>query len=135
MPKSTAPTALLPLRWTSRRSATAAPADSTRLAAYPRPSAASRSGHRSVLALYLRKRHLVLPDALAYMHEAEDLLAGHEYEVPSAPVLQLSMESGYSAYDCEFVHLAQVLDVPLVSSDRRVLKAFPEVAVAIEDFA
>lgn len=93
-----------------------------------------RSELRNVLAMYLRNGHVTLPDALAYMQEAEALLAGHEYEVPSAPVLQLSMESGCSAYDCEFVHLARELDVPLVTSDRRVLEVFPDVAVAMTSF-
>lgn len=33
-------------------------------------------------------------------------------------------QSGCSAYDCEFVALAQYLDVPLVSADRKLRKRF-----------
>lgn len=93
-----------------------------------------RSEFRNVLALYVRQGHLALADALEYSREAEALLHGREYQVPSAPILVLSKESGCTAYDCEFVHLATELDVPLVTSDKRVLRAFPRLAVSIIDF-
>jgi predicted nucleic acid-binding protein len=94
-----------------------------------------RSEFRNVLAMYLRGRHLTLLDALQFMEEAEALVAGLEYEIPSAPVLELAQQSGCTAYDCEFVHLAQELSVPLVTSDKKVLRAFPGVAVSLQDFA
>ena len=84
-----------------------------------------RSELRNVLALYVRTGHLALGGAIQYMQHAESLLATCEYEVPSAAVLRLAGESGCSAYDCEFVHLARELDAPLVTSDRKVLRAFP----------
>jgi predicted nucleic acid-binding protein len=93
-----------------------------------------RSEFRNVLALYLRQGHLTLADALQYMEEAEGLLRGGEYEVPSAPVLELSQKSGCTAYDCEFVHLAQHLGICVVTSDKRVLGAFPGVAVSPQEF-
>lgn len=94
-----------------------------------------RSEFRNVLALYLRQGHLALPDALQYMRLAEELLRGKEYEIPSEPVLTLSERSGCTAYDCEFVHLAQDLGVSLVTSDQKVLHAFPGVAVSLRVFA
>lgn len=94
-----------------------------------------RSEFRNVLALYLRRGHLPLVDALQYMQETEALLLGREYEVPSPPVLELSQQSGCSAYDCEFVHLARELSIALVTSDQRVLRAFPNLAISLQDFA
>jgi predicted nucleic acid-binding protein len=93
-----------------------------------------RSEFRNVLALYVRQKHLSLRDAVQYMQEAETLLDGNEYQVESAPVLRLAEQTGRSAYDCEFVHLAQDLGVVLVTSDKRVLQSFPSVAVSIADF-
>jgi predicted nucleic acid-binding protein len=93
-----------------------------------------RSELRNILALYLRQGHLELAAALEYMNEAEALLAGREYEVPSAPVLELAQASECSAYDCEFVHLARELGVKLVTSDKRVLRAFPGTALSPQAF-
>ena len=59
----------------------------------------------------------------------------HEYSVVSHRVLQLATDSGCTAYDCEFVALAQDLRVPLVTTDGKILRAFPTVAVSLEAFA
>jgi len=93
-----------------------------------------RSEFRNVLASYVRQGQLALADALEYSREAEALLHGREYQVPSAPVLVLSNESGCTAYDCEFVYVAKELGVPLVTSNKRVIRAFPEIAVPIAEF-
>jgi predicted nucleic acid-binding protein len=93
-----------------------------------------RSELRNVLALYLWQKHLTLADVLQSMQEAEVLLEGNEYHVESDPVLRLADQSGCSAYDCEFVALAQKLNVPLVTSDGRLLRSFPSVAVSMSDF-
>ncbi|HEV8304875.1 MAG TPA: type II toxin-antitoxin system VapC family toxin [Gemmatimonadales bacterium] len=94
-----------------------------------------RSELRSVLAQYLRAKHLTLPDALAVMDEAAGVLAGGEHEVGSRAVFLLVASSRCSAYDCEFVALARAAGVPLVTVDREILRAFPETAVALEEFA
>jgi predicted nucleic acid-binding protein len=58
-------------------------------------------------------------------------LAGAEYEVDSLRVLELVRDSDCSAYDCEFIAVAQALDTKLVTMDTKLLKAFPTVAVAL----
>ncbi len=87
-----------------------------------------RSEWRNVLSTYLRRDLMSLPQALALMHRAEVLLAGQNAPVASDQVLQLAHSSRCSAYDCEFVAAALQLGVPLVTEDRAVLAAFPEVA-------
>jgi predicted nucleic acid-binding protein len=84
--------------------------------------------------MYLRQRHLTLPEAVEVQASAEALLAGREYTVESDAVLTLVATSGRSAYDCEFVALAQALAVPLVTSDRQLLASFPETVVALSSF-
>jgi len=94
-----------------------------------------RSEFRNVLAAFLRRRTLSLLDALEVMQEAETLFRGAEYNVESGQVLRLATESGCSAYDCEFVALAQELGVPLLTSDAEILKEFSQTAISLEAFA
>jgi predicted nucleic acid-binding protein len=90
-----------------------------------------RSELRNVLAAQIARRIVTLDHAIAIQSEAEDLLFGNEYEVQSRAVLELAVRSGCSAYDCEFVSLAQTLGVKLFSVDEQVLKAFPKVAARL----
>jgi predicted nucleic acid-binding protein len=46
-------------------------------------------------------------------------------------VLELVRDSDCSAYDCEFIALAEKLDVKLVTMDTKILKAFPGRTVAL----
>ena len=93
-----------------------------------------RSEFRNVLAFYLRQKLLSLNDAEEIMEKAEAFLLGREYEISSTHVLRLAHASQCSACDCEFVSLAQELGVPLVTADRKVLKAFPQVAMTPSAF-
>lgn len=82
----------------------------------------------------MRRGELSFERALAVAELAESLMAGAEFAVGSAPVLELARTSGCSAYDCEFVVLARQERAPLVTTDRRILDAFPEEARAPADF-
>lgn len=93
-----------------------------------------RSEFRNVLALYIWQGHLSLSDAKLIVREAEALMRGKEYEVESDQVLGLAKSSKCSAYNCEFVTLAQQLNVMLVTSDKKVLTAFSKTAVSMEVF-
>jgi predicted nucleic acid-binding protein len=66
---------------------------------------------------------------------AEDTVAGREYSVDARKVLELAYRTKCSAYDCEYVALAQDLNTELVTTDKQVLKAFPDLAVSLEKFA
>ena len=94
-----------------------------------------RSEFRNSLVGLVRQRVLDLHEAVRLTSDAERLLSGSEYSVASSSVLQLALRSGCSAYDCEFVALALDLEVRLITTDRQVLKAFPDIAVSPEDFA
>lgn len=93
-----------------------------------------RSELRNVLALYMRKRGLTTEQAIEIIAKADELLQGREYALPTRAVLELVAQSACSAYDCEFVALAQDLDVPLVTDDRRILGEFPQWAISLTRF-
>lgn len=94
-----------------------------------------RSELRNVLASALRADLLSLDHAVEIARSAESLLAAREFGVPSADVLAAAARTGCSAYDCEFAVLARGLGVKLVSLDRKLVRAFPDLAVPLQEYA
>jgi predicted nucleic acid-binding protein len=90
-----------------------------------------RSEFRNILATYMRRKTLTLEQARHLQAEAEALLHGMEFEVDSGSVLELVSKSDCSAYDCEFIALAERLDTKLVTMDKQLLQGFPKRAVAL----
>jgi predicted nucleic acid-binding protein len=93
-----------------------------------------KSEFRNVLSLYLRKGFLELEEVLIILQQAEKLMHGNEYEVSSSHIMQLVNSSNCLSYDCEFVALAQYLDVPLITADKKILRKFPKYATSLESY-
>lgn len=92
-----------------------------------------RSEFRNVLATYMRQNLLTLDEAATIHQRAGALLQDNEYDIPTMAVLRLAKQSGCSAYDCEYVALAEHLDVRLVSADSKLCKAFPGRTVLLSE--
>ena len=93
-----------------------------------------RSEFRNVLIVYMRRGLLALDQALQLMDTAESLMQGREYEISSVRVLSLVAGTQCSAYDGEFVALAQDLGLSLVTSDAKLLTEFPATTIATDLF-
>jgi predicted nucleic acid-binding protein len=93
-----------------------------------------KSEFRNVLTLYLRKNILTFDEILIITQQAENLMLENEYELSSAHILQLVNTSNCSAYDCEFVALAKLLNIPLITADKKIINEFPSIAQTIDDF-
>ena len=94
-----------------------------------------RSEFRNTLAGLIRQGTLSLETAVQISYRAEFWMGGREYTAMSDQVLQLAAGSSCSAYDCEFVAVAQSLELSLITADRQILRAFPSIAVSPEAFA
>lgn len=90
-----------------------------------------RSEFRNLLAGYLRRKTFTFDEILKIQAEAEALLAGNAREVDSRRVLELVRDSNCSAYDCEFIALAAELGTKVVTMDGKMLKQFPQFAMAL----
>jgi predicted nucleic acid-binding protein len=62
------------------------------------------------------------------------LLPDRTFESDDEEVLALASKSGCSTYDCEYVAVARRLNVSLLTLDKQVLKAFPDVALLPLDY-
>lgn len=92
-----------------------------------------RSECANVLALYVRQNLLSLASAIQKYEAMHQLMIGHEYHPNITNVLTLAQQSGRSAYDCEFVALAQQLNAQLVTVDKKVVNSFPQTAVSLDN--
>jgi len=88
----------------------------------------------NVIWTYVHFRDLSLAQALEHWDVAQDLIGERTYRMAPAEVLRLAARSGHSAYDCQYVAIAQQLETWLVTSDADVLTAFPEIAISPDDF-
>ena len=93
-----------------------------------------RSEYRATLLKYIRHAGMNFEAAIGSLRLAEETVAGREYAVEARRVLELAYRTQCSAYDCEYVALAQELDVPLVTADKQLVAAFPKTAVSLEKF-
>ena len=88
---------------------------------------------RSVFVQYLKRSALTLQQALTRLAALELMFEQRVFEVPSASVLALAIDSGCSAYDCEYVALAQQMNCSLVSMDKKLVREFPKTAILLTD--
>ena len=90
-----------------------------------------RSEFRNVLYQHMAHRGLSLADAQQIAETVEADMESATYSVASAEVLRLAGEAEHPTYDCEYVALAQELDVTLVTGDQAVADRFSNTAVLL----
>ena len=93
-----------------------------------------RSELRNVLVTSMRVRGLRLSGAVSAFEEANRLVTDFELEDSIETCLAIAARGRISGYDAEFVLAAERLGLPLVSSDRKLGRAFPGLVLTPEDF-
>lgn len=92
-----------------------------------------QSEFRNVLAGYIR-RGMALEQAQQIMRDALTVMENREVEPSSEKILELLANSKCTAYDGEFIVLADQIGVPLVTADKQLLDLFPNIAISLEKF-
>lgn len=93
-----------------------------------------RSELRNVLIGLLRAGSLSAVDIRSIMAAAEQGMRSGEHYLASERVLAVAERSRLSAYDCEYVALADALGTVLVTADRAILRACPGCACSMDQF-
>jgi predicted nucleic acid-binding protein len=78
---------------------------------------------------------MIVVDTNVLASGAEALVADAEVEPTTQECLEIAARGAVSAYDAEFVFVAERLDLTLVTGDRRLARAFPGRVRGIEEFA
>lgn len=92
------------------------------------------SEFRNITLGFVRAKKLQAIDAVDLVSRVEMVFGPRTRGVSSVKVMELAIDSGCSSYDTEYVALAQMLKVRLVTQDGQLLKAFPGVAVSVDSF-
>ena len=74
-------------------------------------------------------------EAAEAMDGAEEQMNGKEFPVNSIEVMEKARISSCSAYDCEYVALAEFFRCKLVTNDTGIIRYFPQTAIRPEMFA
>jgi predicted nucleic acid-binding protein len=93
-----------------------------------------RSEFMNVLSTAVRAGRIPIEAAQKSMRIAVELMEANEHASNYERVLELAAETGTTAYDCEFVALAERLKTKLVTNDKQLRKAFPALTVSIQEF-
>jgi predicted nucleic acid-binding protein len=93
-----------------------------------------RSEFGNVISIYHKQNLITRENAKSVWNRAIEILETKEFSVDGSRTLLLALESGCTYYDCEYVQLALQFDVPLITEDKKILKAFPDVAVSMDNF-
>ena len=84
-----------------------------------------KSEFRNVVTLCMRKKFIDLSEALQISEKAENQMKEREFHVNSVQVYDLANRSNCSVYDCEFISLAEELDIKMITMDKQILHSFP----------
>ncbi len=88
----------------------------------------------NVLATYQRRGVLTLAQCKKLLDHAERFMQVAQCEVKMDAALAVAAKYVITGYDAQYVALAQSLDAPLITEDRKLREAVPGVAVSMKDF-
>jgi predicted nucleic acid-binding protein len=89
----------------------------------------------NVFAQYVKQGGVSLERATAALEDAAGLIRLGDQDPAAARVLEIASKLAVSAYDATYLAAAEALDTPLVTEDRRLLRAAPKITRSLESFA
>lgn len=93
-----------------------------------------RSEFRSILSKFIRKGLLCELKAAELSELAEDQMANREFSIPTKEVISVIKNSKLSSYDSEFIVLAKIKNVKMVTLDKEIPREFPRIALDLDKF-
>ena len=88
----------------------------------------------NVLATYQRREVLTLLQCKKLLAHAERFMKVAQCDVEMAAALAVAAKYAVTGYDAQYVALAQSLDAPLITEDRKLRVAVPGIAFSMQEF-
>jgi predicted nucleic acid-binding protein len=89
---------------------------------------------KNTLIKYVRVRAITEQTAENLLFHSLQIMKGAEQDAPSKDALTIATTHKISAYDAEYLAIAQQLGIPLITYDRKLVKAAPGIAFLPADF-
>lgn len=93
-----------------------------------------RHEYLNVLATFVRKGGATITEAQSLWRRGVELFGAREQSVDMESALVLATENRISAYDAQYIALAQKLQTICVTEDQRLLKTFPALTRTMQAF-
>ena len=87
----------------------------------------------NVLASSVATKRMTLGLAENFLGKAVALFDGKLRSMPPAPVLAAAVRHGVSAYDARFLALAEAIGLPIVTEDKKLRDAAPNLTQSLAD--
>lgn len=88
----------------------------------------------NVLATLVKQSGGNVANALVLWQQAQTLFLNQERAIKLSDALILATSYGISAYDAQYLTLAQLLDCVLITEDKRLVQKFPDRAMTMQTF-
>ncbi len=88
----------------------------------------------NVLATYQRRNVLSLAQCKKLLGHAERFMNVAQCEVTMSAALAVAAKYAITGYDAQYVALAQSLDAPLITEDRKLREAVPGITFSMTEF-
>lgn len=88
----------------------------------------------NVLATYQRRDILTLAQCKKLLAHAEHFMKVAQCEVMMDAALTMAAKYAITGYDAQYVALAHSLNAPLITEDRKLREAVPEIAFSMQEF-
>ena len=88
----------------------------------------------NVLTTYQRREVLTLTQCRKLLDHADRFIKVAQCEVEMGAVLAVAAKYAITGYDAQYVALAQSLNAPLITEDRKLRNAVPGIAFSMQEF-
>ena len=88
----------------------------------------------NVLTTYQRRDVLTLAQCKKLLEYTERFMKVAQCEVKMDAALAVATKYAITGYDAQYVALAQSLNAPLITEDRKLREAVPEIAFSLREF-
>ena len=88
----------------------------------------------NVLATYQRRKVLTFAQCRKLLDHADRFIKVAQCEVEMNTALAVAAKYAITGYDAQYVALAQSLNAPLITEDRKLRNAVPRIAFSMQEF-